>query len=247
MLLQIRSWKVAAAVSLFLVCAGCPKSESKAPKNEPAASRMTAEGPSAAGEEAEETATEPEMPRESVEVAERAKPQQSAPPAAIPKVILSDEHRAACLVDVGDTLPEAELMGLDGNTHALDSLYGQNLTVVCFWNVGSRRSQLISDAALTDLMRDVAEPFAEKGVRVIAVNVDDPVDVVGKGIEGAQVRFPCLLDPRGEYFSKLASDRRMPRTFLLDAGGRILWFDVEYSRPTRRELLHCIQVALGEL
>ena len=59
--------------------------------------------------------------------------------------------------------------------------------------------------------------------------------------------FPVLLDPKGAYFAQLAKDRRMPRTYLIDANGRILWFDVEYSRFTRRDLVQSIRVALGEL
>ena len=35
--------------------------------------------------------------------------------------------------------------------------------------------------------------------------------------------------------------------YLLDAQGKILWFDVEYSRSTREDLVQGIRVALGEL
>jgi hypothetical protein len=59
-----------------------------------------------------------------------------------------------------------------------------------------------------------------------------------------------LLDSKGELFARIAKDPKlkwMPRTYLLDAGGRILWFDVEYSRPMRRDLVEAIRVTLGEL
>lgn len=96
-------------------------------------------------------------------------------------------------------------------------------------------------------MSEVVEPFGPEGVGVIGINVGDPPAAVEQEAIQAGETFPCLLDPRGEYFRQIAADNRMPRTFLLDATGRILWFDVEYSRPSRRELLQCIQVALGEL
>jgi len=38
----------------------------------------------------------------------------------------------------------------------------------------------------------------------------------------------------------------MPRTFLLDANGKVLWFDVEYSRAARRDLIVSIKAVLGE-
>ena len=44
----------------------------------------------------------------------------------------------------------------------------------------------------------------------------------------------------------MAKDRRLPRVFLVDDRGKILWFDVEYSRTTRQELLQAIQVTLGK-
>ena len=56
-----------------------------------------------------------------------------------------------------------------------------------------------------------------------------------------------IISPDYHPLAKIAKDKRMPRTFLLDATGRVLWFDVEYSRPSRRDLIQSIRVALGEL
>jgi hypothetical protein len=36
----------------------------------------------------------------------------------------------------------------------------------------------------------------------------------------------------------------LPRTYLLDSSGKILWFDLEYSRSTRRELNQAIRYVL---
>jgi hypothetical protein len=36
----------------------------------------------------------------------------------------------------------------------------------------------------------------------------------------------------------------LPRTYLLDAEGRILWFDLEYSRATARELINALHFFL---
>jgi hypothetical protein len=37
----------------------------------------------------------------------------------------------------------------------------------------------------------------------------------------------------------------MPRTYLLDPTGKILWFDVEYSRSTRRDLSEALDAMVG--
>ena len=162
---------------------------------------------------------------------------------------MSDAIRATCLVNVGDAMPEAELPDLAGNLHGLGSLYGPKLTVLCFWTVGTtHKARLMATEALQDLMSDVAEPFGKKGVAVIGIDVGDPADEVKQHVAEAGATFPNLLDAKGELFAKIAKDRKMmPRTYLLDAGGRILWYDVEHSRAMRRDLVQAIRVALGEL
>ena len=170
------------------------------------------------------------------------------PPPTIPKVVMSNELRATCLVGVDDTIPETELADLDGKMSGLGSLYDSKLTVLCFWTIGtSPRSQLVAGAVLQDLMKDVVGPFGEQGVRVVAINVGDPVEDVKKYVADAEATFPNLLDPQGEYYAKIATERKMPRTFLLDVQGKVLWFDLEYSNTARRNLVQGIEVALDEM
>jgi hypothetical protein len=73
----------------------------------------------------------------------------------------------------------------------------------------------------------------------VAVNVGDSVDVVKKIQQELESPVPCLLDTDGSRFSEIASEK-LPRTYVLDAEGKILWFDVEYSRGMRRELRNAI-------
>jgi len=164
-------------------------------------------------------------------------------------VAMSDAIRATCLVNVGDAMPEGELPDLAGNLHGLGSLYGPKLTVLCFWRVGTtHKARMMATEALQDLMSDVAEPFGKKGVAVIGIDVGDPADEVKQHVAEAGATFPNLLDPKGDLFVKIATDRKMmPRTYVLDAGGRILWYDVEHSRAMGRDLVQAIRVALGEL
>ena len=182
-------------------------------------------------------------------VAARKKKPQTPPPAApttIPKVAMSEEIRAACLVKVDDLMPSMELQGLDGKLHALESLAGEKLTVVCLWCGSSVRQRLATVAMFEDLIHEVIEPFGARGVRVAAINVGDSAADVREDMERAKTTFPCLFDSKSEFFAKIAKDRRMPRIYLLDAEGKILWFDVEFSRATRENLLQALRVVLGE-
>jgi peroxiredoxin len=250
-----RAWMVVATAALAVACTSCqPKTPAKPVDKEvekpaPASTRIEKVEPAIPVVTEEEPAPQPAVKAEPEAVA-KPKPQQPPPPSTIPKVALSGELRAACLVKVGDAMPEAELSDTAGKMHALDSLYGEKLTVVCLWTIGTpHRSRSVNIAAqpLHDLMKEVVEPFGQKGVRVIGVNVGDTPAAVDKELSQAGVKFPTLLDPKGEYLAKLAKDKRMPRTFLLDAGGRILWFDIEYRRQSREELALAIRVVLGEL
>lgn len=165
------------------------------------------------------------------------------PPASMPKVVLSDSWRATCLVQVGDTLPLGELADTEGKPVTLASLLGKRATVVLFWNQGATtETKARATTALDDLMRKVAEPYGAQGINVVAINVGDPAEVV-KAAAGA-VKYPVLSDSDSSYFAKVAKEH-LPRVYLLDASGKILWFDMEFTRDTRRNLLNGLSAMLG--
>jgi peroxiredoxin len=148
-----------------------------------------------------------------------------------PIVAMSQAHADMCRVKVGEPMPELTLPDLQGEMHTLSEYHGQTLTVVVVW---SRRQALGRDQ-FRRLGREIWEPFREAGVNVIAINTGDAVDDVRALIEEADYEFPCLLDPDQQAMSALATGK-LPRTYLLDQGGTILWLDIEYSRGSRRQL-----------
>jgi hypothetical protein len=101
-------------------------------------------------------------------------------------------------------------------------------------------------AALEDLQKDLFEPYRAKGVQVVGINEGDPAEAVSQLFGEAKLTFPNLLDPDGAFFNQVAKEK-LPRPYLLDADGRILWFDLEFSRTSRGKLMQAIQVALGEI
>ena len=176
-----------------------------------------------------------------------APPSEPPPKPTMPKVLLTEEQKATCRVGVGDILPGGEVTGRDGSPHALADLLGQRLTVVFLWNVPQgARARLLTETALGDLAVDVAQPYAEKGVRVVGVNVGDATQTVTQIAQSTGAEFPQMLDPQGALFAQVATGG-LPRIYLLDAEGKILWFDLEYSRSTHDALLTAIRVTLGEI
>ena len=159
----------------------------------------------------------------------------------VPKVLLSKAHAKLCAVKTNDTMPPIELPNIEGKVTELSSLYGKKLTVVCFWK-GDRafaRSELI------DLGPDVSDKFSADGLNVVGIAVQETPESAVRHTQEAGVKFPTLVDSDGTAFS-LVGTEKLPRTYLLDAEGKILWFDIEYSRSTRRELHMAIRAALNK-
>lgn len=159
------------------------------------------------------------------------------PPAELhePKVALSEEHQQTCLIGVGDAFPDLELVDLSGAKKSLASLAGEKVTVVVFWST----RQAMARYQFKTLEREWAGPFRAAGVQVVAVNVSDEADVAKTLYQETGGSFPCLLDPEGRQFAKVARSK-LPRTYVLDGQRRVRWFDIEYSRSTRRELKNAL-------
>jgi len=142
---------------------------------------------------------------------------------------------------VGDVFPDLELQQLDGQPQRLASLLGERLTVVVIWSNRNRLGQ----EQVRRLQQEVVAPFQSAGIQVIAVNVGDSpeaiMDILPSSGDGKLV---VLRDPDAKAFAEVAKER-LPRTYLLDAQGQILWFDIEYSRHTRRELANAVYFYLG--
>ncbi|MEM6656061.1 MAG: hypothetical protein AAF596_09680 [Planctomycetota bacterium] len=140
----------------------------------------------------------------------------AAPGEGIPKVLLSEQHKAMCKVGVGDTLPFKR------------PIAGKAATVlVLVEGDGWMTRQLLKDVG-----PDVSKPFRDKGVEPIAMFVREQAKQSDD--------YTALADPAGKDFSKLGSGA-LPRVYVLDADSKIVWFDIEYVRSTRRELRQTLE------
>lgn len=244
------SWGTVGAL-VILGLAGCNESRTS---TEPAADRSSSTPPAAtapresAPGEASTTAAPapaparpaPDEPKPEPKVVVDVLPTETAPPTEMPTVILSEQYAETCRVKVGDALPAGTLKDVAAADKSLADLYGKQLTVVVFWHAGG----IYDEAELADLTNLVVKPFQSQGVEVVAVNVGDPAEVVKSAAEEAGVEFPLLLDSDSSYFAGVATER-LPRTYLVDSSGKILWFDIGYGRTTRRQLVDAIRYTLA--
>lgn len=166
------------------------------------------------------------------------RPSATAPP-TVPKVVLTEQHAKTCRVKVGDEMPDFQLPSIAGQAQALSALAGRRLTVVCFWDAENPYAL----EELGDLGPQVAAPFKRQGVNVVAV-CEGSVARAAKVGKSAGAEFPMLVDRDGSVFKQVAT-KKLPRTYLLDPARRIIWFDLEYSRTTRRDLVQAIHASLA--
>lgn len=168
-------------------------------------------------------------------------PLTEAPPITlhVPLVVMSDAHAKSCRVKIGDALPAFVLPDRPGVVQSLAPLFGEKLTVVVFWN--SR--VVFAREQFQRLQHDVVDRYSQYGVSVIAVAVGETASEVQRTLGSQEISFPCLVDQSGDALRHVATGK-LPRTYLLDAEGRILWLDIEYSRTTERELDNAIFYSL---
>jgi peroxiredoxin len=151
----------------------------------------------------------------------------------IPEVFLTAEHSAMCRVRVGDQLPAMSLPKQGGGQADLASLQGKKATVVLFWH----EDPWMSETALKDIAHDVS---SSEDVAVVGIAVKPDTHADAK-LKKAEATFPQLLDNDGKVFNKVGMTK-MPRVYVLDGSGKIVWFDIEYSESTHRELKQTLAV-----
>lgn len=164
------------------------------------------------------------------------------PPSIVPPVLLTTAESQTCPVVVGDQFPNLSLPKLAGGE--AQSPFQPPLarpTVVFFWTADNPYAQQ-SLYDLNDLLGSRAD---ELGIQVLGVCVADSAEGGQALLAGEPVQFENYLDTKGAGFAKVAGSPP-PRIYLLDDAGKILWFDLEFSRGTRRELIQAIKFLVSQ-
>lgn len=159
----------------------------------------------------------------------------------MPQVFLSEGHAQLCRVQVGDAFPDLELPDLESQQQKLSQLMGKKLTVVVFWN----GSQPMALEELADMGPRIMKRFSGDDVAVVGINTGDDPQLALELAGQAGARFVNLSDRDGAALDQVGTGK-IPRTYLVDASGKIVWFDIEYSRTTRRELAQAIRFLLAQ-
>jgi len=148
-----------------------------------------------------------------------------------PIVVLSDAHRKLCLKAVGDSVGTSKVTDINGKTYELTQLLSDRLTILVFWDATSA----LAAEQFRRLPVDVLAKFATHRVRVIAVNVGGDLKATKTLTGDAADKIVSLVDEQKSLFHQFAK-QGVPRTYLLNDQGQIVWFDTEYSLGMQRSL-----------
>lgn len=148
---------------------------------------------------------------------------------ALPAVFMSSNHKEMCQVGVGDPLPTLNLRTGAGQSMQFEQLQGEKGTVIALHGNGG----WMTDTLLADLGPEVADLYSSDGVRVVTISTNS-VAKTPDGITAVRISK--------QEAEKTLGSGRMPRVYVLDSDGKIVWFDIEYSLSTRRELQQAIKV-----
>jgi thiol-disulfide isomerase/thioredoxin len=123
---------------------------------------------------------------------------------------------------VGSTVENFSLKHAQtGNTVSLSDLAGEKATVVIFWNQNCPYVEG-GPAAAAERVAQFASEYAEKGVKVVAIDagVDKPEEDIVK--YAADKPFPILLNPDSTIAVKFDA-QYTPHTFVLDSNMNVVY------------------------
>ena len=163
------------------------------------------------------------------------------PNPTLPTVILSDGHKKTCLKQVGDKVGDVTVSDVKGEKVNLNDTLSDELTVLIFWSEKS----VAGYEQFRRIPVDVLGTFAPYRVKVVAVNVGGTLAETKRLTGNAGDKIVSLVDSDSKLFKQFATDY-VPRTYVIDKDGAIVWFDLEHSESSRRSLNNALTYFLQQ-
>jgi cytochrome c biogenesis protein CcmG, thiol:disulfide interchange protein DsbE len=135
--------------------------------------------------------------------------------------------------------PKTEVRLADGSSWALSSFTGK-VVLIDFWASWCGPCKK-SFPALDELFRE----YHDRGLEVLAVNVDEDRRDADAFLEGRPHRMPITFDAKG-VLPRAFSVEGMPSSFLIDKSGAIRYTHMGYSEKTLASVRDEIEELLRE-
>ncbi|PYZ98475.1 alkyl hydroperoxide reductase [Alteribacter lacisalsi] len=136
------------------------------------------------------------------------------------------------LVDAGDQAPDFALEDTEGNTVHLDELKGQGVYLT-FW---ATYCNYCRDKM--EYLKEHHEDYKERGVEIVAVNVDEPSVSVQRFIDRHNVPYANVID-RGMRVSNAYGVRHLPAVYLIDESGTVI--ENQVGGKTEAQVLEALE------
>jgi len=149
--------------------------------------------------------------------------------------------KESTLVNTGDLAPDFTVEMLDGKNIKLSDLKGK-VVLLNFWATWCAPCM----RELYEMPEKVLQPFADKNFVFLPISRGEKKEMVAKKIERLKskgISFDAGLDPKEEIF-KLYATNYIPRNYLIDQNGKVVYTSIGYSKEKLNELISKIEELL---
>ena len=150
---------------------------------------------------------------------------------------IEDEVAATTLIHAGDMAPDFTVEMLDGSNVTLSALQGKP-TLLIFWATWCPPCR----EELAHLQKGVIDVYGDK-INVLPVSRGEKREVVEEYITKMGYKFAVGLDGEQAAY-KLYATNYIPRCFVIDAKGEVLYSGVGYDETVAQEVKEALDKAL---
>lgn len=166
-------------------------------------------------------------------------PDGSKPAGAEVAAEVEDEYSQTTLVKEGMEAPDFTVEMVDGSLFTLSEQRG-NVVLVNFWATWCPPCR----EELSHVQSDIVDRFAGRPFRMVAISRGEARETVEEFLSANGYRFPAALDPEQTVYQLFASNY-IPRNFLIDADGKVVFTGIGYEEEEFAELTEMIENTLN--
>lgn len=142
------------------------------------------------------------------------------------------------LVKTGMEVPDFTVKMFDGQTIQMKELRGK-VVLLNFWATWCPPCRM----ELARVEKDIIERFKNQDFVFLPVSRQDSYDKIKNFREQTGYTFPMGMDPERKIYSLFAT-ASIPRNFIIDKTGKIVFMEIGYSEESFKKLIETIEKTL---
>ena len=154
----------------------------------------------------------------------------------IPSALTAQENET--LVKIGMEVPDFTVKMFDGQTIQIKELRGK-VVLLNFWATWCPPCRM----ELARVEKDIIERFKNQDFVFLPISRQDSYDKIKAFREQTGYTFPMGMDPDRKIYSLFAT-ASIPRNFVIDKTGKIVFMEVGYSEESFKKLIETIEKTL---